>query len=842
MIAFAYYLLKVIICSGVLFLYYHVALRNKLFHQWNRFYLLASVFISLVAPIVQVSIMHQVSDEPNKGIQMLQVFQSADGYLEEITIRGRQGVTADQWLLIIYMVLSVTLLVSVLLSLNTIFSIIKSHTVQCIEKIRFVNSNAKGTPFSFFNFIFWNKDIDIQTETGQQIFQHELVHVKEKHTLDKLFVQLILIVFWCNPFFWFIRRELKLIHEFIADKKSVGERGAAALAAMILSSSYPVHFNSITNQFFQTSIKRRLAMLTKIQNVKTNYISRILALPILAITVLAFTLRTKTVNNSSIRLDKTITVVIDAGHGVNANGTHDGAKQGNVYEDDITLAIAKKIQELNANEKIRIVLTRSSNNIVDLHKRVDIAKENHADLFISLHVNAADPTQNPDLSSNQSLNKGFEIYVSGKEPVYQLQSELLGSVLQQGLNTVYSTNQYLLKRKVGVWVLDRNVCPSVLIECGFLTDDKDREFITNDNNQAAVAQKILQAIERYALNQQLPQRVITDTTPQKQQNNEINQSSENLNSKLNTQKPPLFIVEGKEISKDEAYKIDRSAVESINVLKDKPAIDKYGKKGLSGVVEIKLKEQKSTKDIIFKEDRKPFATGKIKIDPATNTFDGTFNAINDEKKDTVPKTEPLFTKVEIEAAIDKEEWRQFLQKNLQPLIVDAASKGMEPGNYTVKIRFIVKTDGTISNVEALTDPGYRIAEKIVEAMKNSPKWMPGIQNGKPVNSFHTQPVTLVIEEVKNNKNTTSKIPEIKLSDLKKMTSLNIPNLKSFTIVGELNNNDLYSYHNKGASFDNKAKILWSNLKIGSILSFENIIVSENNLEMRKPALVYRIVS
>src|SRR6476620_7523160 len=102
MIAFAYYLLKVIICSGALFLYYHIALRNKLFHQWNRFYLLISVIISLIAPILQVNIIHQSSGAPNQAIQMLQVLQSADGYLEEVTIRGHQGVSTDQWLMIIY--------------------------------------------------------------------------------------------------------------------------------------------------------------------------------------------------------------------------------------------------------------------------------------------------------------------------------------------------------------------------------------------------------------------------------------------------------------------------------------------------------------------------------------------------------------------------------------------------------------------------------------------------------------------------------------------------------------------------------------------------------------------
>src|SRR5690242_10682601 len=126
MIALAYYLIKVIICSGVLFLYYHIALRNKLFHQWNRFYLLASVIISLVAPIVQVSIMHQVSDEPNKAIQVLQVFQSADGYLEEVTINGQPGMSSARWLMMIYIAITIVLLFSALLSLRKIISIIPS--------------------------------------------------------------------------------------------------------------------------------------------------------------------------------------------------------------------------------------------------------------------------------------------------------------------------------------------------------------------------------------------------------------------------------------------------------------------------------------------------------------------------------------------------------------------------------------------------------------------------------------------------------------------------------------------------------------------------------------------
>ncbi|MGZ3938561.1 MAG: M56 family metallopeptidase, partial [Flavisolibacter sp.] len=333
MIAFTYYLLKVIICSGILFLYYHIALRNKSFHQWNRFYLLFSIGIALVAPIIQVGIVHYTSGEANKAIQILKVFQSEGGYEEEVKIHAQNGVSQEQWLMLAYVVTSGILFAGFVLSLKRINSILRSHTIQWIEKIKFVSTKVAGTPFSFFNFIFWNEEIDLRTETGKQIFQHELVHVREKHTLDKIIIQLVLVVYWCNPFFWLIRRELKLIHEFIADEKSVGEHGTAALAAMILKSSYPAQFNTLTNQFFQTSIKRRLAMLSKIQHAKINYLSRLLALPIVAATVLAFTLKTKTILTPVTNLEKTMTVVIDAGHGTMEDGKPNGVSVDGVSED-----------------------------------------------------------------------------------------------------------------------------------------------------------------------------------------------------------------------------------------------------------------------------------------------------------------------------------------------------------------------------------------------------------------------------------------------------------------------------------------------------------------------------
>src|SRR5207344_2574685 len=123
-------------------------------------------------------------------------------------------------------------------TLKKIKQLISSNPLQELGDIRFINTDAKGTPFSFFRYIFWNYKIDLQSETGQHIFNHELAHVREKHSLDKLFIQVLLIPFWANPVFWLIRRELALVHEFIADQKSVEQQDTRAFAAMILQTAF----------------------------------------------------------------------------------------------------------------------------------------------------------------------------------------------------------------------------------------------------------------------------------------------------------------------------------------------------------------------------------------------------------------------------------------------------------------------------------------------------------------------------------------------------------------------------------------------------------------------------
>jgi N-acetylmuramoyl-L-alanine amidase len=225
----------------------------------------------------------------------------------------------------------------------------------------------------------------------------------------------------------------------------------------------------------------------------------VLAVPIAITSLLAFTIKPQKKYVSDLHLVKDITVVIDAGHGL-IEGKHSGAAYQEFNEDDIVLSLAKRIQSLNQNEKVHIVLSRPSEKIVELHDRVTVASDHHADLFLSLHMNYTD-NKEPASTTGEKTTSGMEVCLSGKLPSYLPQSEVFGSLLQQELSTVYTTLPYLTKVKSGVWVLDHNACPSVLIECGYINNKKDRDFISDRTNQDLLAGKILKAIERYASSQ-----------------------------------------------------------------------------------------------------------------------------------------------------------------------------------------------------------------------------------------------------------------------------------------------------------------------------------------------------
>lgn len=289
------YILKTILISGIFFCYYWIALRDKKFHYYNRFYLLTASIMSLVIPLLNFTWF--IVDEP--------VLYSSNEIVQFILpISNEYKPIQLDWIdytLFIAVIIAIILFSILLLNVIKIQLIKRKNEVTKMDGFDFINTNEDNAPFSFLNNLFWKKSISLQEEGGQQIFKHEITHINQKHTWDRIYCQIVTSIFWMNPFNWVIQKELVAIHEFIADEKAVGNSNVEAFAKMLLQTHYGNHFLNPTHQFFYSSIKRRLTMLTKSTNTKYSYLRRVMVLPILIATVSLVSIKV----NASEKVEKT---------------------------------------------------------------------------------------------------------------------------------------------------------------------------------------------------------------------------------------------------------------------------------------------------------------------------------------------------------------------------------------------------------------------------------------------------------------------------------------------------------------------------------------------------------
>src|SRR5688572_4033381 len=163
---------------------------------------------------------------------------------------------------------------------------------QHLKDLTIVFTSEKDTPFSWFRRIYWNTNIDINSAVGRSILHHETIHVHQHHSTDRLFMNIASAIFWINPFFWLIRKELAAVHEFIADAAAVEKSDASIFSQMVLACSYPGYRFGSTSFFNSSSIKRRILMLKKIKTASPAYYARLLCIPVVFLLFAAFSVRT----------------------------------------------------------------------------------------------------------------------------------------------------------------------------------------------------------------------------------------------------------------------------------------------------------------------------------------------------------------------------------------------------------------------------------------------------------------------------------------------------------------------------------------------------------------------
>ncbi|MBD3582829.1 N-acetylmuramoyl-L-alanine amidase family protein [Flavobacterium selenitireducens] len=173
-----------------------------------------------------------------------------------------------------------------------------------------------------------------------------------------------------------------------------------------------------------------------------------------------------------------IQVVIDAGHG----GNDSGASFENLTEKAIVAQISSKIKSLNKNQNIEIVLTRASDIPVTLQERTQVINSIKPDLVISLHVSA----------SKDSAKSGIGLYIAkenaSKDKALQLARKMSDRIKK---NHHFAVSEI---QEAPFYVLKKSEAPAIIVELGYLTNELDRHYLTDEKQQNRIARTILECV------------------------------------------------------------------------------------------------------------------------------------------------------------------------------------------------------------------------------------------------------------------------------------------------------------------------------------------------------------
>ena len=187
----------------------------------------------------------------------------------------------------------------------------------------------------------------------------------------------------------------------------------------------------------------------------------------------------------------TKTVVLDAGH-----GSEDPGKIGinNGLEKDVNLKISKKVQKRLIEQGIHVVMTRedddgfyneskSNKKIADMKKRVALINETKPDIAVSIHQN----------SYHEESIKGAQVfyYTHSKE------GERAATVMQEALKALDTNNKRQAKENSTYYMLKRTEVPTIIVECGFLSNAQEAEKLKNEEYQDKVAEAICAGIIKW---------------------------------------------------------------------------------------------------------------------------------------------------------------------------------------------------------------------------------------------------------------------------------------------------------------------------------------------------------
>ena len=647
---FIYYDLKVAALIAVFYLFYQLLLAREAMPSLNRAVLLSAIALSLVLPLCVVTIHVSAPLAPiadRGGFTTPTDLVAPPSATQKPTAATPLG--AELWGSILGTILAAGILIRLSVvarscwQLHRLIANGERHILPSGTQVCVVESPV--APFSWMHTVVLSRAEWLSLSPS--VLAHEEAHVRHRHSYDVLVVEVLTALQWFNPVVWFLRQELRTLHEYEADA-SVLSRGfdESQYIHLLMQKATGIQACALANGIHTPKTKKRILMMLK---TKTNRGAWLKALYIVPVVLTSLAMTAKTVVD-----DETVTT------------------------DD--------------NRAVRIFNEKTND-------RGDSYQIRHQPGVKFFRNGQEEPI--PEGRSIALEVKKTTMQVNGK-PIDQLSllDLPLGALKEIHLTETGS---------------DRYVCNLMTTKTmKYSSKMSDTEFVIYAKKQKAAG------LEQSAITQAML--------------NEAGSISRahilHLNGVYGSKKGNLFIVDGKEVSREEFNQIKPEAIASVTVMDVGPAKKVYGEKGRYGATIVETKQagsenQQGQGDRVYDvcEQLPQFPGGDVKL-------------------------------------------MEFISRNIK--YPEIATENDVQGR--VIVRFIVEKDGSLTNPEVLaTSPGigeaipievtsYKtekerqdaedhnagvqaLRDEAIRVVKAMPKWIPGKQNGKVVRCKYSIPVT-----------------------------------------------------------------------------------------------------
>ncbi len=573
------YIIKSVLCLAMLLAFYHLVLERERMHTFNRFYLLGSAIVSLLTPLYIIYekvayvatpvIIPPITEMPSTEISV------------------EKAVDFTPYIIGFYIFISLLLLIRFGRNLWQITQIIRQNEHIPLNNATLILIEKQVITHSFLNYIFVNKSDYLSQKITDEMLTHEMTHIRQKHSIDILFVEILQIIFWVNPSLIFLKKAIKLNHEFLADQKVIKTyKNISKYQHLLLGTSTYKHKYHLASDLNYLLTKKRLKMMRKTSSKTVILIKKLAVLPLLISAVFLFAQRVEAQEKPS-QEKKPLTVV-------------DGKIIPNALSKQIDPENIESINVLKDKSATKIYGEKGKNGVIE------ITTKNKVKTGFKT-VNSENVYFVKKKGNTTYYNRfGQEIEIKNNKVVILEKDKIVpdNTIRLKGTSNNDKIISGVVRDKSGVlskvYVIIKNTSK------GTVTDLKGRYRIKAKKGDILVfSYKGKKTIERKVedtstvFNVTLEDKVISNkktiSPPPPLKQKKASPPPPPLPPKVVIEKmikeKVLVILDGKIIPSEKLNKILPYSIKNMSVLKGKAAIEKYGEKGKNGVIIITSKNK-----------------------------------------------------------------------------------------------------------------------------------------------------------------------------------------------------------------------------------------------------------